>query len=109
MSKHPVILKGELWSLVRTRRGLAKTKEAPKGLWGYAWSETREIRVRPPTDFPNVEKEADILIHEALHACLPDVDEAVVTQTATEIARALSIAGVLRSGELEARPCKTSK
>jgi len=96
MSKHPVILKGDLWSLVRTRRGLAKTKENPKGLWGYAWAETREIRVRPPADFPTVEKETDILIHEALHACLPDVDEAVITQTATDIARLLAFSGVLK-------------
>ena len=31
----------------------------------------------------------DTAIHEGIHACLPDLDEPAVTQTATDIARLL--------------------
>ena len=35
----------------------------------------------------------DCMIHEALHACFPDIDDAAVDESATSIAKFLTRAG----------------
>ena len=51
-----------------------------------------EIRIDPSLCGP---KRAEILIHEALHACLPDISEESVTDTAVDITKLLEAEGVL--------------
>ena len=91
-----VVLKGTLWTLKRTRMGLGKTKEHKGGLWGYSWADPNEIRIRPSVDFPSVEKEADIVLHECLHSLFPDMDEQAVAEGATELAEVLRQCDLLK-------------
>lgn len=46
----------------------------------------KEIEIKPTLEG---EEELDCLIHEALHACLPDIDDDAVDDTATSIAKFL--------------------
>ena len=42
------------------------------------------------------ELELDVVIHELLHACQPDIEEHAIDQTATDIARVLTRLGYQR-------------
>ena len=42
------------------------------------------------------ELELDVIIHELLHACQPDIEEHAIDQTATDIARVLTRIGYRR-------------
>lgn len=90
-----ITVRGQKWTLRRTRRGLGESKQIPTGAWGWCDVSRREIRVAPEEDFPNGRDELDVLIHESLHALFPDLDEEVVTQSGRELADILVAAGVV--------------
>ncbi len=92
---HNIFLRGTLWKLERTRRGLGKSKKNPTGLWGLCCKEAKTIKVLPDEDFETVEKTAETIIHEMLHGLWWDLDEEAVTQAAKEIATALQVSGLL--------------
>jgi len=50
----------------------------------------REIEIKPSLEG---EEKLDCMIHEALHACFPDIDDAAVDESATSIAKFLTRAG----------------
>ena len=90
-----IIVRGSPWRLLRTRRALGSTEAHPKGCWGLCDHGRKEIRVRPEEDFETSREELDTIIHEALHALFPDLDESVVTQSGTELCDILIAAGVV--------------
>ena len=92
---HKVTIRGQPWTLRRTRRGLGSTNRFPKGLYGYCDHTNKEIRVIPEEDFKTSQEELDTIIHETLHALFPDLDEEVVTQSGSELAAILVAAGVI--------------
>jgi hypothetical protein len=93
--KNPIFIRGSLWTLQRTRRGLGKSKAYPKGCWGHCSRENKTITIRPSKDFPTVEQEVDTIIHECLHGLWWDLDEEAVRTAATEIAAALRVSGLI--------------
>ena len=56
------------------------------GAVGHYDPDAKELVVSPRL---KGEHRADCIIHELLHAALPDLDEAAVDETATDIARVL--------------------
>ena len=90
-----ITVRGQPWTLRRTRRGLGSTNRFPKGLYGYCDHTHREIRVIPEEDFRGSQEELDTIIHEALHALFPDLDEEVVAQSGSELAAILVDAGLI--------------
>jgi len=73
------LLRGNAWKV----RNLALLEIGTLGECDY---DARTIRI--PID-GDTETELDVCIHEAIHACLPDIDETAVDETATSIARLL--------------------
>jgi len=74
-----VHLRGKAWKV----RTLARLMPGTLGMCDYS---ARTLHI--PVD-GDTESELDTCIHEALHGCLPDLDEATVDETATSIARLL--------------------
>jgi hypothetical protein len=73
------LLRGKAWKV----RGVEGAGPFHLGECDHA---ARTIRI--PID-GDTESELDVCIHEAIHACLPDLDETAVDETATSIARLL--------------------
>jgi len=55
--------------------------------------EYKEIEIKPSL---KGEEELDCMIHEALHACFPDLDDMAVDESSTSIAKFLLRAGYRR-------------
>ena len=75
---------------INVRRIKGKDGEASKPGWPYKW---REIALHKSM------RESDLLetlVHEALHVCLPDLNEETVTESARDIARFLGRFGFKR-------------
>jgi hypothetical protein len=73
------LLRGKAWKV----RNLARLLPGTLGMCDYS---ARTLYI--PVD-GDTETEFDVCIHEALHACLPDLGETAVDETATSIARLL--------------------
>jgi len=85
-------LRGKLWRLLITKDTLGTAKgscEAPT-------LPNKAIRIRPSL---KGRQELDTYIHEMLHACLWDLDEEAITDSATDIARALWRLGYRKTTE----------
>lgn len=78
-------LRGKYWRINRGRI------EADKDGWCDA--SARQITVRASLQG---ERELDVLLHEMLHACLWDLDEEAIMQTASDCARVLTRLGYHR-------------
>lgn len=78
-------IRGKAWKLIRPRyRNKAWTDQE-----GEAWRRrdgTGELRVLRSLQG---QRELEVLLHEALHAALWDLDEEVVTETAEDLSRLL--------------------
>lgn len=86
-------LRGKLWTFLRTNIGLSP--EA-KGDCDAPSVPNKKIRVRASL---RGQKELEITIHEMLHACLWDLDEEAVYDSAEDIARALWRLGYRKTTE----------
>ena len=79
---HPrkVKIRGRTWTLV--------THDMPDdGLCEYeSHAPRKHIWIHPQL---SGERMLDVIIHECLHCALPDIDEGVITETATSIAKVL--------------------
>jgi hypothetical protein len=73
VKKARIRIRGKWWSIRVERPPL---KEKVEGLCDY---DKRVIYLRPGTDLPAT------LIHEILHACYPDMDEAAILDGETAI------------------------
>ena len=70
-------IRGKVW-----RVGFRKLKAEDVGWCDY---DTRQIHISPKAPMP------DTLIHEVLHAALPDLDEDAILETEEAIASALNL------------------
>ena len=86
-----VTVRGKRWDLVFSSKGLDKDQD---GFCDAPTKTGKSIRVRPNLES---ERELDILIHELTHAGLWDLDEEVVTEFATDLARTLHRLGYRRN------------
>lgn len=92
---HPVkqvILRGKRYSITRVSRLDISGKF--EGDCSPPSEPNRRIRV---LNKMKGEPELDVLIHEMLHGCLWDIDEGVITETASDIAHALWRMGYRKS------------
>ena len=73
-----VTMRGKVWNIARFKEGdAAGMVEAPS---------TVQKRIDIPVH-GGTRKDLDVIVHESLHACLWDLDEEAVYETAFDIAR----------------------
>ena len=76
MKKSKITIRGKEWTI--------ETGRMTKGNLGICDYEKRRIKVKHVNDL-------DTIIHELLHACFYDLDEGVVDESASDIAKALNV------------------